>query len=189
MTELNQIVVDHAGNTRSAGAYGDDYLSELHRIISTYAPARRRNLLEWGMGNTTLFFLQQKDHLNLGTIVSLDHEPSYFASLVATLPQHPDFSAHLVDLMGPKLSNCDPELNYSSFPISLGVSFDIFYIDGRRRMECALTAAQICKPDSLIILHDYRRGRYQSVDFLFETLEAGSQFRVMRPRTEILRKC
>ena len=137
------------------------------------------------MGNTTFFFLQEKEALELGRIVSIDHEPAYFGNLMNTLPRNPDFTAYLVDLMGPKLSNRDPEPNYSSLPAELGIKFDIFYIDGRRRMECALTAARLCQPDSLVILHDYRRGRYQSIDLLFNTLEQGAQFRVMQLRKEL----
>jgi hypothetical protein len=38
----------------------------------------------------------------------------------------------------------------------------------------------LCHPDTIVVLHDYRRRRYQPVKALYEILEDGSQFRVMR---------
>ena len=71
-------------------------------------------------------------------------------------------------------------MNYATFPLSIEARFDIIFIDGRRRMECAFTAAQLCRADTIVILHDYRRGRYQGVRFLFDIIEDGTQFRVMK---------
>lgn len=39
----------------------------------------------------------------------------------------------------------------------------------------------------LFVLHDYLRTRYQVVQSFFDTIEAGPQFLVMRPRPELLR--
>ena len=36
--------------------------------------------------------------------------------------------------------------------------------------------------DGIVVLHDYRRRRYDMVRVLFDIVEDGSQFRVMRPK-------
>jgi hypothetical protein len=94
--------------------------------------------------------------------------------------------AHAADLIGPKLSDRDPELNYAMLPLGWGRKFDFIYIDGRRRMECAMVATLVSHSGTIVILHDYRRARYQSVRLLFDIIEDGPQFRVMRPSDIVL---
>lgn len=40
-------------------------------------------------------------------------------------------------------------------------------------------------PDTVVVLHDYRRTRYQPMKALYEVIEDGAQFRVMRVRRNI----
>src|SRR5215207_445590 len=84
------------------------------------------------------------------------------------------------------MSQSDPELAYSTSPLLLGEVFDFIYIGGRRRMECALTSALLAHEETIIVLHDYRRGRYQPIRALFDIVEDGVAFRVMKPRRELL---
>ncbi|HEY1474182.1 MAG TPA: hypothetical protein VGF53_08880 [Pseudolabrys sp.] len=118
-------------------------------------------------------------------LVSIDHDRSFLDQVVPQFPAWPGFVPLHADLMGPKLSDRDPELNYATLPVGLGRSFDFIYIDGRRRLECALIATQVCAPDGIVVLHDYRRRRYDSVRLLYDILEEGSQFRVMRQKTTL----
>lgn len=132
------------------------------------------------MGNSTQFLIEQREPLRLSALFSLDCAPDYFVALRQTLPNWDAFHPFCIDLMGPKASDRDPELNFATFPLSLDAQFDMIFIDGRRRMECALTAAQLCRPDTVVALHDYRRARYQGVRLLFDIVEDGTQFRVMK---------
>jgi len=70
-------------------------------------------------------------------------------------------------------------------PISFGGKFDFIFIDGRRRMECAFVAALLASEDAVIVIHDYRRNRYQTILSLFDVVEDGPQFRVLRVKSEI----
>lgn len=171
--------------SRSSHAYGDDYLAELHRIINRYSVPEKRILLEWGMGNSTKFFLENRDLLLLSQIYSLDHSEEYYETLLADLPHFNEFHSFCIDLMGPKKSDRDTDLNFANFPLSLSKKFDVIYIDGRRRLECAFVAAHLCHPGSIVILHDYRRERYQCVKLLYDVLEDGSQFRVMKLKSAV----
>jgi hypothetical protein len=168
---------------RSSSSYGNDYLSEFDRVIRTYVRPTEKKALEWGMGHTTLFLLDNREAYGLAALVSIDHVRDYVDRVVAQFPVWPGFMPLHADLMGPKLGNRDPELNYATLPLSLGRSFDLIYIDGRRRLECALAATQLCARNGVVVLHDYRRRRYDMVRLLYDILEDGSQFRVMRPKS------
>ena len=184
--DRNSVQFGATAGTRSSFSYGDDYLSELRRVITTYADDAARRLLEWGMGNSTQFFIENRSALGLVALYSLDHAPNYFAELLETLPKWENFHPFCVDLMGPKASDRDPEPNFATFPGSLNIKFDIVYIDGRRRMECALASAQFCHSRTIVVLHDYRRMRYQGVHLLFDIVEDGTQFRVMKLKPQLL---
>jgi hypothetical protein len=44
----------------------------------------------------------------------------------------------------------------------------------------------IARPTSIVVIHDYRRTRYQPVLALFELIEDGQQFRVLKPRVDVI---
>jgi hypothetical protein len=186
MIQQNTICIGTEAEQRSSLAFGPDYLTEMGRVIRTHAPAGPRTFLEWGMGNSTLYFLTHREELGLSELYAMDDNAAYLAGLKETLPKADWFHAYSLDQVGPKKSDRDPEYNFSSLPLSWGRRFDVIYIDGRRRMECALTAAQLCHAGTVVMLHDYRRQRYQSVRFLFDIVEDGSQFRVMRLKRHLL---
>ncbi|MDR3418984.1 MAG: class I SAM-dependent methyltransferase [Nevskia sp.] len=181
----NLLALD-GGLQRPSSAYGDDYLAELSRAITQYAPNRPRTVLEWGAGNSTLHMVNHREALDIGSIYSLDSDASYLDAIRTNFPAWDGLHLHAADLIGTKLSDRDPGFNYSGLPLTFGVEFDVVFIDGRRRMECALTAAQLVRPDGVVLLHDYRRERYQIARLLFDVIEDGSQFRAMRVRREII---
>jgi hypothetical protein len=180
----NEITV--FGQVRASDAFGTDYLSELRRVIDQYVRPVTRAFLEWGTGNSTLAILQWRDTLALDNFFTIDDDQTYLDELVRQLPPWSGFHPLCADLVGPKASDRDPELNYSTLPLTLASQFDFIFIDGRRRLECALVAALLCHQDSVVVLHDYRRGRYQPIKALYDIVEDGPQFRVMRPRRGIL---
>ena len=178
--------IEYQGQARSSDAYGCNYLSELRRVLFQYGRPQTRNYLEWGAGNTTLAIATMRHQLGLERLDTIDDNADYLAAIREQVPPWPGFEAHAADLIGPKLSDRDPELNYATLPLSWGRQFDFIYIDGRRRMECAMVASLIGHPGTVVILHDYRRARYQSVRLLFDIIEDGPQFRVMRPADIVL---
>jgi hypothetical protein len=157
-------------------------LSELRRILTQFVKPVTRSYLEWGAGNSTLAIVEWRSSLAVDRFYSIDHNRAYLDDLVKQIPPWSGFFPICADLVGPRAGNRDPELNYSTLPLSLEPPFDFILIDGRRRLECAFVASLMCHPDSVVVLHDYRRGRYQPVRALYDILEDGSQFRVMRPR-------
>jgi hypothetical protein len=179
----NEIIV--FGQTRSSDIYGFDYLPELRRILHRYVKPVTRAYLEWGTGNSTLAIIQWRDSLGIERFYSIDDNADYLAQLVPQFPQWSGFHSICADLTGPKLSDRDDGLNYSTVPLTLESQFDFIFIDGRRRLECAFVAWLLCHPDTIVVLHDYRRTRYQPIRVHYEVLEDGSQFRVMRARPNV----
>jgi hypothetical protein len=135
--------IEYQGQARSSDAYGCNYLSELRRVLFQYGRPQTRNYLEWGAGNTTLAIATMRHQLGLERLDTIDDNADYLAAIREQVPPWPGFEAHAADLIGPKLSDRDPELNYATLPLSWGRQFDFIYIDGRRRMECAMVASLI----------------------------------------------
>jgi hypothetical protein len=121
-----------------------------------------------------------------GTVVSVEHNPEYADSVLSHVRHPATLQLFAVDLNGPRLSQADTGLNYSTLPLSLGIDFDFVLIDGRRRLECAYSAFVLASPATVVALHDYRRVRYQAVKAFYDVVEDGSHFRVMRPNPELL---
>ena len=167
-------------NMRTPDSFGSDYLSEFGRIITTYACNHNRSCLEWGMGNSTRYFLENRNALNLKDLYSIDHTEEYFNVLLSNLPKWENFYPFCIDLIGTGNSDRDDGYNYASYPLTFSKKFDVIYIDGRRRMECAFLSLSLCHSETIVILHDYRRLRYQNIKLLYDIIEDGNQFRVMK---------
>lgn len=165
---------------RTPDSFGSDYLSELGRIITTYACNHNRSCLEWGMGNSTRYFLENRIILKLNNLYSIDHTEDYFNVLVPNMPKWENFHPFCIDLIGTRESDRDEAYNYATYPLTFSKKFDVIYIDGRRRMECAFLSLSLCHSETIVILHDYRRLRYQNIKLLYDIIEDGNQFRVMK---------
>lgn len=179
----NTLTLD--GVVRSSRAYGADYLSEFQRILLQHVKPGTRAYLEWGMGHTTLAILQLRERLAIDNLFSIEDSQPFLDQLLPQLPQWSGFHPVCLDLRGPILGDRDPELNYSTWPLGLKRKFDFIFIDGRRRMECALVATLLCHAETIVVLHDYRRARYQPITALYDIIEDGNQFRVMRLRKDL----
>lgn len=183
------------GTTITENSYGhgrDDentertYLEDLWALSQAHAGREGANILEWGSGISTLMFA---DFIggNGGSLTTLDDNGPYQQAVVASIGNRDQVVAHAEDLIGTRLSQSDPGPNYSTLPLGFKERFDLIYIDGRRRVECSLVAAMIAGPETAVVVHDYRRARYQPMLGLFEVIDDGMHFRVMRVKSEILR--
>lgn len=176
------------GKRIAASAFYDrPYLNEFAQILEKYLGAQPSvNILEWGSGFTTLLTVSVLDRWGVNfSIDSLDNFDKYQNALKNWLYAGNRVNFILADTTGPGRSQRDPELNYSTLPLNNVGKYDFIFIDGRRRVECAYIAALIAKPDTIIVIHDFRRGRYQPVLGLFDVIEETEQFRVMRVRKAV----
>ena len=170
-----------------AASFGDDYLSEFDRVLDRYLATRPGYLLEWGTGHTTLELLPRLDRIGCRLFVTIDDSRDYVDEVFRGIEPRSWLRSVVQDRVGPKLSRADPELAYSTYPLLVGHRFDFIYIDGRRRMECALVAALLAHEETIVVIHDHARSRYQPIRALFDIVEDGKQFRVLRARAELVR--
>lgn len=169
------------GVTTNSHEYGPDYADEFRRVLLTYAP-NARQFLEWGAGYTTRLIAEHCARNKGEYFLTVDDNRDYLRDVITPLLGHRFVNACAIDLVGPCVNDRDEGPNYSTYPLTLGRRFDFIFIDGRRRMECALMARLMCHRETVVVLHDYRRTRYQPVRALFSIVEDGSQFRVMQPK-------
>ena len=182
---MSQYSFEFQGRTVHESQYGSDYVSSLKQILANHLKTGPRSILEWGSGLTTLVFSELGRSWGTELLLTIDNYKAYQESIFLGRETPSFVRMAALDIDGPSKSQRDPELNYSSFPLSLRRKFDLIFIDGRRRVECAYIAALLSHSDTLVIVHDYRRGRYQPMRALFDILEDGSQFRAMRLRPRV----
>lgn len=169
-----------------ASSFGDDYIDHFNDVLDRYLTKTPGNILEWGSGHTTRELLERLDRIGCRLFVTIDDDPDYLREVLREVGPRPWFRAIAESRIGPKLSQSDPALAYATRPLLFDTPFDFIYIDGRRRMECALTAALVAHEETVVVLHDYRRGRYQPIRALFDILEDSPHFRVMKARPELV---
>ena len=182
--DIERYSFEYDGKILGPVTYGQDFLPELRRIVLAYTPTTPK-LLEWGAGVSTLL-LSEFAASSAGSLVSIEHNATYANSVLSRVRHPATLRLFAEGLEGPRFCQDDVGLNYSTLPLSLGTSFDFVMIDGRRRLECAYSAFVLSTEHTVVVLHDYRRTRYQSVKVLFDVIEDGAQFRVMRPKPTLL---
>jgi len=173
------------GKTVDARKFKPAYISEFRRVLETYAAAGVCSILEWGSGLTTQMLADHASGLpDFQLLLTIDSNAPYQEAVFAERERPAFLQMAALDLVGPQ--SLAPELPYSTYPLGLGRKFDLIFIDGRRRMECAFIAALLCHEKTVIVVHDYRRLRYQPIFALFDLVEDGREFRVLRPRPSVL---
>jgi len=174
------------GKTITEATHEPGYVAEFQRALRELVPRPPQAVLEWGSGTSSLILLEQCAIWNFNLFVTIDDSAAYQQAVFAGRNLPPFLRMEVRSVVG-ALGQEAAEANYSSFPLTLNRKFDLVFIDGRRRVECAYTAALMAHEDTIVILHDYRRARYRSVLWLYDVVADGRQFRVMRPRPGVLR--
>ena len=176
-----------AGRRVGLGKFNATYASEFRRVLSTYLIGGAENILEWGSGLTTQILAAHAQNLPaVKLLLTIDDKAEYQQAIFAQRARPPFLREIALDLTGPRNSDRDPEFAYSTYPLSLGCKFDFIFIDGRRRMECAFIASLLCHQRTVVAIHDYRRTRYQPILALFDVVEDGTEFRVLRLRPSVM---
>nr|WP_312162082.1 hypothetical protein [Brevundimonas diminuta] len=181
---MSEVKINIGGSELKSTQYGSDYSSEFRRILQTYVPLSARNYLEWGAGYTTKMMVEHIGQSGADMFVTIDNNASYLGDVVKDI-KCSYINPVSISIDGPCLNDRDKGYNYSSYPLSLNRKFDFIFIDGRRRVECSFVASLLCHDETIVVMHDYRRERYQSVRALYNVVEDGVQFRVMKRRRNI----
>lgn len=122
--------------------------------------------LEWGSGNSTLYFssfLQEGSHWH-----ALEHNQEW-STLVQQRIQHAsrnDISLHSIPNNtafndGVDDGDFSSFYDYVLFPLDLDTKFDFILVDGRARVDCMRLGWKLLKDDGIMVLHDAQRQEYQ----------------------------
>lgn len=115
----------------------------------------RRSVLEWGAGQSTIWWAQRAAH-----VVALEEDPVWYERIRSVAPANA--AIYLVD---------DRLDRYrDSLPMH---SFDIIVIDGFDRFECARLSLGLLKDEGALVLDDSQGfwgvdGTYPIIDLLYE---------------------
>lgn len=175
------------GKVTGGDYYGPGYLDEL-RKVATRALVDGGWVLEWGSGVSTLMLADMIAPRDDCKLVTIDDNESYLQAVLDAMPDKRNVMAVSSDLSGASRNQADQGLGYSTVPFALAhpAPWKLIAIDGRRRMECAFMALLLATEDTTIILHDYRRLRYQPILGLCDIISDQPQYRVMRPNAAVL---
>lgn len=146
----------------------------LEKWLKTLNPTR---VWEWGPGRSTgviLNSLREDGHLT-----SIEHHPIWLAKIRAEIGIDARWTSNLV-------SATRRVSSYAHCILQTREKQDIIFIDGRRRVECAIAALQAISPEGVIILHDSCRKAY--IDILNPFIELHENQRntlVFRPHSDL----
>jgi hypothetical protein len=138
---------------------------------------KQSNIFEWGMGGSTLFFLDRA-----ANVVSVDHDASWFDRLHGMMSTNSGWKGYKVE---PVRVPCDqasdptsteqygsssPEFSHHSFEDYVRVidqyadkSFDVIVVDGRSRPACTKHAVAKLSLGGILVLDNAERPQYQQI--------------------------
>ena len=116
-----------------------------------------QKILEWGCGTSTIEFAKTVKEVH-----SIEHNEDWYDNINSKI-SNTNVNLYLCEpdneyVEGGHCGTLQQFETYIKKPLELG-KFDLIFIDGRARIECAKICKDISHKDTLIFIHDYR-GRY-----------------------------
>jgi predicted O-methyltransferase YrrM len=177
-----------------------DMNEENVKFIEKYL-SKEKNMLEFGSGGSTIHFSRYVKH-----IISVEHDPYWSHQVQKYLNLEKIKNASLIHVkpnaqfeLGstPKTQRQIEFYDYIRVPDFIkenipDFSFDIVFIDGRARVECAKYIFPLLHKDSIVIMHDYfGRHRYHSVLEWYDEIDSiktGNTAQVLVRKKDILER-
>jgi len=141
MNKLN-VTIDESGYPMMS----EKEVKIINELIDKHRP---RRCLEWGSGNSTIYF--PNSHVCIKSWLAIEHNGHY----VKYLRDKTTYKVDLIwidNLNNPSYVDCVKYNNYR---------YDFILIDGDQREECLKVALDIIKHGGIILMHDTGRESYQ----------------------------
>ena len=121
-----------------------------------------QRVLEWGCGSSTIRISKLVTEIH-----SVEHNKDWFDNINSKI-SNTNISLYLCEpdneyVEGRHCGTFQQFETYIKKPLELG-RFDLIFIDGRARIECAKICKDISHEDTLIFIHDYR-GRFYKENY------------------------
>jgi SAM-dependent methyltransferase len=142
-------------------------VNEIKAIISCLKTFRGPvDVLEWGSGNSTLYF---SSFLEPGSEwQALEHNREWANKVQQRInTQHRDdvYLHHVANNTSFNDGVDDGDFasfyDYVLYPLGLGKQFDLILVDGRARVDCMRLGWKMLKANGVMVLHDAQRQEYQ----------------------------
>lgn len=146
-----------------------------------------QTVLEWGSGNSTIAIAKRVKQL-----VSVESDIIWFNTVTNMLKAEKltNVSLHHIPIANVLSGNRDGTLDecfdYVNFPKDLNLKFDLIFIDGRARIECAKVASKLLNPNGNILIHDYPvtpdsdRQEYREVEKFLDSIAYSNMLRLFK---------
>lgn len=129
------------------------FVETLRAVCRTIKPKR---IIEWGPGRSTQ--VMREECGNDAIIISTEHEQKY-----AKIAREAGFASHVFEFDAACKKSRYAAWVLDSFDADVGRQFDLAFVDGRRRVECALVAWMCLRQGGILVLHDSHRWQYACV--------------------------
>jgi hypothetical protein len=176
---------DFAGKRVSAAKFKPAYISEFKRVLETWCKDHVSNILDWGSGLTTQILAAHAEHLPaIQLFLSIDSkwplsERDFCRSREARVPHY-----RVARFNG----TAKPVARTRLFHLSVEIRAEIRSHLHRRMAAHGVRfyCHALCHEKTIVVVHDYRRLRYQPILTLFDLIEEGREFRVLKSRPSVL---
>jgi len=137
------------------------------------AGASVRRCLEWSGGGTVLIAEYAQSN-GAEFFLSIDHIAQRQRQVLAHLPKYPLMHCRLIGGEDtPRSPGSEAaDIAYITYPLGLGVEFDVIVVAGRWRLQCALAAALMVAPGGLVIVLDDEQRRDRTMRRFFDDDDA-----------------
>jgi len=115
----------------------------IYSLIQTYKP---KNVLEWGCGNSSLYFSSCPC---ISSWTSIENNQSWYKKINSVCSKKVN------------IKYIDTSQNYHNYiNFESNKKFNLILIDGRERSQCIYRSKNIINEDGVVVLHDASRSRY-----------------------------
>lgn len=134
-------------------------MKTIERILDAYPSV---SVLEWGSGGSTVYFPNYLRKNNTPySWLSIEYNTAWYQKISAATENDPHTEIVLFDTGNAHVKQREnPMDEYVAYPSTLGKTFDVILIDGRKRRRCILEAKQLLNPNGVVLLHDAQRRYY-----------------------------
>ena len=123
-------------------------------------------LLEWGSGNSTIYFsgIVKK-------VISIEHDISFFNYVKKTINFYDIDNVDIVlipsdievGIKSPNKDNYEEYISYIEYPSKNDLKFTKVLIDGRARNYCASSILNMINDNTIVFVHDFNNIDYHKI--------------------------
>lgn len=119
-------------------------------------------VLEWGSGGSTVYYPRYLTGFAVPYYwVSIEYNRNWWEKVLEEVKTDSCIRVVLFDCGNSRLRQRKTQMDeYVNYPSTLGMTWDLILVDGRKRRRCLLEASKLLSPGGVVVLHDAQREYY-----------------------------